>query len=307
MRKGISLQGGGVLGAAQVGMLYQAFEEDNDFSQYECPADVWPNIAGTSIGSLNGLLMALRFSAREMYDLWFHIKKDDLIKRRWNIFKSFYCRKPLKKALQKIIFDKTGKEKINFQELYDYSGINFICTGTVVQNGKLLLFGKDFINHDVLESIMISTSYPLAFQAPIFIDPITKKNYQAIDGAMLVNAPILPLIDYLRCDDITILALGSLDEKFKINGILTSLKRLLKFITIGNQSMSISWARRFFHGKMTIYHAPCPGISPFDWDKIPIILEMGVSAWKKGPIDPLLLDNQFSSSEEEKLKNLNLL
>lgn len=304
--KGLSLQGGGVLGAAQVGMIYQAFEEGSEFSHESYPADIWPNIAGTSIGALNGLLMALRFSSREIYDLWFKTKKEDLIKRRWNIFKSFYSRKPMKKYIQKIIYDKTGREKITFKELYDLYGVNFICTGTLVHNGKYLIFGKDFIDHDVLESVMISTAYPLAFSPPIFIDQDTKREYQVIDGAMLVNTPLLCLIDYLKCDDITILAMGSLEEEFMMKGLLTSLSRLLKFVTIGNQSMSLAWARRYFKGKLTIYYAPCKNISPFDWNMIHVLLLHGIQAWKDGPIDPKLLENEYHLTDKEIIKRFKI-
>lgn len=297
--RGLSLEGGGVLGAAQAGMIYQALK--SDYSTYKFPADVWTTVAGTSIGALNGLLIALRFSSQEIFDLWKNIERKDLLKKRWSIFIDSYSRKPMISFIKNMIKEKTGKENITFSELYNITGVDLICTGSVVQTGKALIFGKNYIDYDVFTAIMMSTSHPGSFEPVKYHDPIDEKIYQIVDGGVLMNSPILPLFKK-GCDKVTVLSIGAIDPDFKFRGPIISLSRILEFITVGNELVSLSWAASVYEN-LLLYHADCMNVDILDFSKTKMLLEEGILAWKKGPDDPHKLLFQFNVTENKLKKS----
>jgi len=290
---GLSLEGGGVLGAAQAGMIYQALKSNNE----KYPADIWPVVAGTSIGALNGLMIAIRCSSQEIFDIWLNIKRKDLLDKNWSLIIDSYSRKPMIKFVKDLIKSKIGKENITFSELYNTTGVDLICTGSVVQTGKVLIFGKDYIDYDVFTAIMMSTSHPGSFKPVEYIDPQDGKVYQVIDGGTLINSPILPLFKK-QCDQVTVLSIGSIDPNFKFKGPITSLKRLLKFITLGNELVSLSWAACVYDN-LQVYHAPCENVDVLDFSKTKRLLEEGILSWIKGPIDPNQLIFQFNTYKSQ--------
>ncbi len=294
-KKGLSLQGGGVLGAAQIGMLYQAFETDPQFANETHPGDVWPIIAGTSIGALNGLMIALRYSAREMFDIWFNTGKKDLVRGRWKKWKSIYTREPMEFFIENLIYKKFLAKDMNFSALYDLTGVDLICIATIVQTGKPLIMGKNYYNCNVKEAIMMSTAFPIAFDPIIYIDPADCKEYQVIDGGTLMNSPILPLVKE-QCNDITVLSVGGIPDKFRLKGIM-SLKNLFEFITLGNEHISLSWAS-YFVDNLKVYHCEGKNISAFDWDKTKELIKQGIKAWDFGPIKIETIEECMSKSSK---------
>ena len=301
LKKGLSLQGGGVLGAAQAGMLYQGFETDPQFAEQTRPGDVWKTIAGTSIGALNGLMIALGYSAREMIDIWFNAEKEDLVRGRWKKWKSIYTREPMEIFIEKLINKKFDMNDMSFSVLHGLTGVNLICIATIVQTGKPLFMGKDYYNCNVKEAIMMSTAFPLAFDPISYINPIDNEEYQIIDGGTLMNSPILPLVKE-QCDDITVLSVGGVPEKFKFTGIM-SLKNLFEFITLGNEYISLSWASHFIED-LKIYHCECKNISTFDWGKTKELIKQGISAWDIGPVKIARIENAMKKSGENLLEML---
>jgi predicted acylesterase/phospholipase RssA len=296
---GLSLCGGGVMGAAQAGMLCEAFETDKNFLPYSKPSDYWKIVAGTSIGALNGLLVALGYTHREIYDVWFKLKRRDVMRLSWKFWKSLYTRKPMLSLLKKLIYNKMGVNDLKFSELYKATGVDLIVFATVVQTGKALVFGKDYLDCSVIEAVMMSSAFPLMFPPITYEHPQTKKSYQIIDGGVLNNSPVLPLIQG-KCFEITMLTIGNLKQDFTLKGYITSFKRILEFITIGNECVSMAWASYILQSKLKVYRCECPGIGPFDWNKIPELIEMGVKSWHSGPIDPTSVVSQYTTLRNEK-------
>lgn len=293
--KGLSLSGGGVLGAAQAGMLYRAFETDKEFIRYKYPADYWQYISGTSIGALNGLLIAMKYTAREIYEIWYNIKKSDLLSYNFNVFESIYKRHKMKKFIENLIIKKFGTSEVKFDDIELICGVDLNCFATVVQTGKALVFGKDFINCNVVDAIMMTTAYPVAFPPIEISSKKTNEKFQVIDGGILNNSPILPLIKS-GCDDITILSIGNLNKNFSLSGPMSTLKRVLEFVTIGNEFVSLSWASHIMKDKIKVYRCECEDVGPFDWNKIHVILEKGIKSWENGPVDPNEIITQYSTS-----------
>jgi len=294
-KKGLSLQGGGVLGAAQAGMLYQAFETDPQFAEETHLANVWNIIAGTSIGALNGMMIGLGYSAREMFDIWFNATKKDMVRGRWKKWKSIYTREPMEKFIEKLIEKKTGQKDLSFSALHSLTGVNLICIATVVQTGKPLMMGKDYYNCSVKEAMLMSTAFPLAFDPISYMNPIDDNEYQIIDGGTLMNSPILPLVKE-GCEDITVLSVGGIPEKFRIRGIM-SFKNLFEFITLGNEYISLSWASHFIED-LKVYHCECKNISTFDWSKTKELIIEGTKSWDVGPVRITKIDDDMDKSGE---------
>jgi hypothetical protein len=99
-----------------------------------------------------------------------------------------------------------------------------------------------------------------------------------------MNSPILPLFKK-NCDNITVLSIGYINPEFKFKGLISSIPRLLEFVTLGSELTSLSWASHVCNN-LQLYHAPCKNINILDFNKIKALLEEGIKTWMIGPVDP---------------------
>ncbi len=287
IKEGLALQGGGILGAAQASMLKGICS---------IPRVRWKTMAGTSIGAFNGLLLAIGYSSSELYDLWANIKAGDLIKKRWRKWRSLYTRKPMRGFIESRLKERGFHKGITFKDLHDMTGVDLICAGTVVQTGRPLLLGRSYVDVPVVDAILMSTSYPTGFEPYVFDDPASGKKVQVMDGGILMNSPILPLVSE-GCNHITLLSLGGIDESVWVKGTWSSFKRVLDFFTQGNEIASLSWAKSGGR-QIDVYHASCVGVGVFDFDKIPGVLAEGARAIAGGLIDPERLISWLMGQDE---------
>ncbi len=192
MNLGLSLSGGGVKGAAHIGVI-KALEEEN--IKIDC-------IAGTSSGSIVASLYAMGFCADEIYTLFKKYCKKIKYIDFWNIIKLIY-------GLifkQKIIIDglNSGKEiekLINDiakeKNIQDISQLHFplVIPSVNMYNGKVTCFtsyknkkrylsNTIFINHiNIGKAVRASCSYPVVFSPCEFNDT------SLIDGGIRENTP----------------------------------------------------------------------------------------------------------------------
>lgn len=192
MNLGLSLSGGGVKGAAHIGVI-KALEEEN--IKIDC-------IAGTSSGSIVASLYAMGFCADEIYTLFKKYCKKIKYIDFWNIIKLIY-------GLifkQKIIIDglNSGKEiekLINDiakeKNIQDISQLHFplVIPSVNMYNGKVTCFtsyknkkrylsNTIFINHiNIGKAVRASCSYPVVFS------PCEFNNTSLIDGGIRENTP----------------------------------------------------------------------------------------------------------------------
>ena len=192
MNLGLSLSGGGVKGAAHIGVI-KALEEEN--IKIDC-------IAGTSSGSIVASLYAMGFCADEIYTLFKKYCKKIKYIDFWNIIKLIY-------GLifkQKIIIDglNSGKEiekLINNiakeKNIQDISQLHFplVIPSVNMYNGKVTCFtsyknkkrylsNTIFINHiNIGKAVRASCSYPVVFS------PCEFNNTSLIDGGIRENTP----------------------------------------------------------------------------------------------------------------------
>ena len=192
MNLGLSLSGGGVKGAAHIGII-KALEEEN--IKIDC-------IAGTSSGSIVASLYAMGFCADEIYTLFKKYCQKIKYIDFWNIIKLIY-------GLifkQKIIIDglNSGKEiekLINDiakeKNIQDISQLHFplVIPSVNMYNGKVTCFtsyknkkrylsNTIFINHiNIGKAVRASCSYPVVFS------PCEFNNTSLIDGGIRENTP----------------------------------------------------------------------------------------------------------------------
>jgi NTE family protein len=192
MKKGLCLAGGGVKGAAHVGVL-KAFEEENIKFDY---------VSGTSSGSIVSCLYAVGYSADEIFKLFKKNSKRIKYVDFRNIFKfiigSIVQRKIIINGFNSgIVLEKTIKEACEEKEIYNINQIEMplIIPSVDLHTGALYVFSSIqkrkefsdeyiFINNiDVGKAVRASCSYPGVFS------PCEYKETELIDGGIRENVP----------------------------------------------------------------------------------------------------------------------
>lgn len=192
MKLGLCLSGGGVKGAAHIGVL-KAFEEENIKFDY---------FSGTSSGSIVATLYAAGFSSNEIYKLFKKYCKEIKYVDYKNILKAIY-------GLifkRKIIIDGlTNGNKIskiineaciikNIKNINDIKS-NLIIPAIDLNNGELYIFSslknrstysnnmKYIYDINIGKAVQASCSYPGIFS------PCKYNNIKLIDGGIRENIP----------------------------------------------------------------------------------------------------------------------
>ena len=183
-KRAVVLGGGGVKGAYQAGM-WRAMQE--------CGVE-YDIVTGTSIGALNGVLMA-QGSLEECLNMWENIKQDDIMKGLWDI-ESFsknnqklnwdtILRDPLETVgidispLENLVKTMLNEEKLRS------SKVDFGLATVQIPNMKLLTISKKDIPDGALADYLLASCAVF----PLFkVRQIGNDSY--IDGGYRDNLPI---------------------------------------------------------------------------------------------------------------------
>jgi len=195
------LSGGSIKGIAQLGALHCLSENKIvDFNKIK-------HIAGTSAGTMVGLLICIGYKPLEVYRF---MKLLNLEKTRKidmsNLITKFGLDngKRIMLVLKKLLRSKNYSEDITFKELYNKTFINYIVTGSCINDKQVYYFSHtNYPDMKVLKAIRISMAIP------IFFTPVKFENKIFVDGCCLDNYPI-QLFDN-RLDNV--LGLYILDRK----------------------------------------------------------------------------------------------
>lgn len=202
--KNLVMEGGGVRGLAYSGAL-EVLEENGIIQNID-------NVAGSSAGSIAGLVVSLGYSAHEIdsvlqslkigefNDGKFFVGRIRRIKNEYGMYKS----DAFEAWLAHLIEFKTGNANLTFNDLHrmHLENNNFkdlYCTGTNISQQRLEIFSwKTWPEMKLKTAVLISSSIPFYF-TPVSIDSLgnevslkdTMAKYDLyVDGGMLCNYPI---------------------------------------------------------------------------------------------------------------------
>lgn len=211
-RLGLVLEGGGARGAYQAGVLKALFEAGYKFD----------GVAGTSVGALNGVMVAQnRFE--DSMKIWREIDFANVLDINNNygenvVNKNFdqetirYFYNYVKKIIGQGGLDTTKIKnliKANIDEdLLRDSGIDFgIMTYSVTEKQPLSIFVEDMAKDKVADYVMASASFP-GFKKTV----VDGKEF--IDGGVYDNMPINMLLDKGYKDIVAIETKSSIPKKY---------------------------------------------------------------------------------------------
>lgn len=263
MKIGIVLGGGGAKGSFQAGVIKGLTENG-----FEITA-----ITGTSVGALNGALVALD-KVPEMMHLWESITEDNSFYPNYTfrktygiVFKnSIYSNEWLKSNIDKYI------------DPYQLNNINafFGCVSTDLISGKSI-FADNCSGIDLKKYILASASLPPAFP------PIQHDVFSLVDGGLTSPIPVSELLQFkeAKYDKILIIPAGkiSLDEKKPSSFIESNIRVIdVMYQNVLENSLKKGIDKYWKENKLfTLIEAPKNSISTLELDhnKIMDFMEEG--------------------------------
>ena len=162
---GISLSGGGARGIAHIGVLAA-------LNKYGIDPDV---ISGTSMGALVGVFYAAGYHPKEILDMVRVRKLHSLI--GWSL--------PSNGVLDLKKVDQVMREHIS-EDNFSVLKKKFFCAVTNLNTGRCEMISEG----KLFQYVLASASIPIVFE-PQKIDGQTY-----VDGGLLNNLPVEPLLDY---------------------------------------------------------------------------------------------------------------
>ncbi|MBN3490617.1 patatin-like phospholipase family protein [Acholeplasma equirhinis] len=200
LKIGLMLGGGGAKGAYQLGVI-KALEEANLLKQIK-------SISGTSIGAINTMLLMSKKNHKHMETIWDDLDADNVFGVKMNVFSKdsrMYSVEPLtNKLLEKINMKQVRKSKY---QGYATAALMYSKTSMTHQINTDTMEKKVFhLNKmmDPYKAVLASASIPVIF-GPTKID-----DFFYVDGGILDNYPVEPLIN----DGCNLILSIPLDYKF---------------------------------------------------------------------------------------------
>jgi NTE family protein len=250
--KNLVLEGGGTRGLAYAG-VFNVLEQKGILQQIE-------NVAGSSAGSVAGLMVSIGYTAAEIDSLMMELPLEKFNDGKWgllgkyNRFKNYYGiykGQVVEKWLQQLVKYKTGNALLTFEQLHQLRISNtkaykdFYCTGTNISKQQLEIFSHLHTPAmPIALAVRISSGVPLYFE-PVALDNNFRKikksdtasfiNYY-VDGGMLCNYPI-SIFDTCETNSLNPLLCDKV--KFNTQTIGIKLERPQQIDSLNNNSLKI--------------------------------------------------------------------
>ena len=180
--KNLVLSGGSVRGISQIGAVKRLINEKLiDLKKLK-------SVAGTSAGSLFGMLIVLGLTIDEIWNFVCDLNMKDMVKPDFFMV--------LKKCgvengqiiynfIEKTLTDHTGIKHINFRQLYEITKIHFIVVGSCLTTKEIV-----YCDHINTPNFKVSMAIRISISIPGFFTPVEIGNNKYIDGAVLNNYPM---------------------------------------------------------------------------------------------------------------------
>jgi len=196
----IVFEGAGIKGLAYAGVI-KGLEERHLINDIK-------RVGGTSAGAITAMMLAIGYSADEIYEIISATKFQRFNQGRFSIIGGTYRMKNLygwyrserfQKWLEEAIERKTGDSEITFNELKEKGFKELYLVATCLNKQKrVILSNETYPNMKVKDAVKISMSIPLYFEAS-FVDEegrIVKEERLSdnidimVDGGIIGNFPI---------------------------------------------------------------------------------------------------------------------
>ncbi|AQN68265.1 patatin-like phospholipase [Saudi moumouvirus] len=180
--KNLVLSGGSVRGISHIGAIKVLIDKKIlDLKKLEA-------VAGTSAGSIIGLLIVLGFDIDEIWEFVLELDMKKVVNPDIFLVLSkcgVETGRILYNLFEEILYTKTNHKHINFKQLYEITKIRFIVVGSCLTTKKPIYY--DYIN---TPNFKVSMAIRISIGMPLFFAPIDIDGNKYIDGAILDNYPI---------------------------------------------------------------------------------------------------------------------
>lgn len=242
--RNLVMEGAGVKGFAYAGAI-QVLDSMGILKDIQ-------RVAGTSVGAIQGALVAVGYFSNEIIELTSHIPLKQFNDGAWmlaggisRLRKQFgwYKGEKIAKWIEDLIEAKTGNGQITFAELHAQSiekGYkDLYITGTDLTYQMLRVFSyENYPNMRICDAVRISLSIPLYYRAVLMDDegkiydrPDGKQLLHVmVDGGVLSNYPLF-LFDSTRYINSHIPIAGSFTENPETLGLLMEIPEQIQYNT----------------------------------------------------------------------------
>lgn len=180
--KNLVLSGGSVRGISHIGVIKKLIMEKI------LDPDQLTTVAGTSAGSLVGLLIVLGFNIDEIWDFVYCLDMKKIVQPDvFNLLKKCGADtgQTIYNLLEEILTQKTKIKHINFKQLYDLTKIHFIVVGSCLTTKQAVYY--DYINTPTFK---VSMAIRISISMPGIFTPVIIGNNRYVDGGIMNNYPM---------------------------------------------------------------------------------------------------------------------
>ncbi len=182
------LSGGSSKGFSYMGVI-RAFEEFNILDNLE-------EVAGTSIGGLFSVLIALKYNSTDLINVFMeldlnylhNINSDSILHliNRYGLDNGENMIRFLEFMIG-VRFPTKNPLDINFLDVWNYNPVKITLTGAIVYQDMI---EQELYNHVLTPSMSIIKALRITMAIPPIFSPINEANYHLVDGGIVNNYPI---------------------------------------------------------------------------------------------------------------------
>lgn len=180
--RNLVLSGGSIKSISQIGAVKKLVDEKLiDLAKLKA-------LAGTSAGSLIGLLIVLQFNIDEIWNFIYFLNMGNMVKPDILLFLrkcGVETGQIIYNLIEEILTKKTGIKHINFRQLHEITNIHFTVVGSCLTTKQAIYY--DHVN---TPNFKVSMAIRISIGIPGFFIPITFDNNKYIDGGVLNNYPM---------------------------------------------------------------------------------------------------------------------